>query len=593
MVHRQTVGERPEAAARARLVRRVRVPEAVTLAAAGGLLLAIAVPAGAATPDPITGLSAKAVTSTRISLSWTNPHDATYAGVAIRRATGKTPPRGPRAGRAIAVVERPADNYTDRTVDPATTYSYALFAIDDHGNFSPPVSATVSTPGDSDEPGSAWGAADAHGAIEGYADRTSVLSGQDVHLYVSTHARHYVVRAFRMGWYRGRHGRQVWQSPRLTGQLQSGPVVTNPATNTMSAPWRRSLTVSTSGWTPGDYLFRLDTGTGKSSYVPLVVRTSSALDRIVLVSAVTTWQAYNLWGCCDLYNGADGSFASRARVVTFDRPYLNGNGAGQFVRNELPIVAEAERLELRLDYVTDVDLHAYPHLLDGAAAVVSMGHDEYYSPEMRTALTTARARGANLAFFGANAIYRRIRFASTAHGPDRLEINYKVASEDPLYGTDNPDVTADWPAAPDARPESSLIGAQYACNLGTLREPGVVVAPHNWVFAGTNAQNGLQLPGLIGSETDAVQLAYPTPQPIKILMHSPTPCPGGGPGHADATYYIAESGAGVFDAGSIGWSCAYAGCASSARTARVVQRATDNVLSAFAQKRAGRRFGLA
>lgn len=105
-----------------------------------------------------------------------------------------------------------------------------------------------------------------------------------------------------------------------------------------------------------------------------------------------------------------------------------------------------------LDYVTDLDLHTDPQLLDGARAVISMGHDEYWSPRMRAAVTAARDAGTNLAFPGANAVYRRIRYAATPLGPDRLEINYNVAAEDPLDGNNAPDVTANWPAPPNADP---------------------------------------------------------------------------------------------------------------------------------------------
>jgi hypothetical protein len=309
----------------------------------------------------------------------------------------------------------------------------------------------------------------------------------------------------------------------------------------------------------------------------------------VIISPVTTWQAYDTWGCCDLYQGADGSFGSRSRAVSFDRPYNLQNGAGEFLRGQLGVVAEAERLRLPLDYVTSVDLQTVPHLLAGARTVVSVGHDEYWSPQMRAAVTAARNAGTNLAFLGANAIYRRIRLASTHLGPDRLVINYKVASEDPLYGRDNPAVTADWPAAPDPRPESSLLGAQYACLPQTSHEAGVVVDPRSWLFAGTSVHAGEHLPGLIGTETDAVQLNYPTPRPIEVLLHSPTDCPNDTPAYADASYYVARSGAGVFDAGTIAWSCAVGPRCPPVNglTHRVVRQVTDNLLLAFAKGPAG------
>lgn len=431
------------------------------------------------------------------------------------------------------------------------------------------------------------GAAD---SIEGYADATSVLAGASVTLFVSTRASTFVVRAFRMGWYGGSEARQIWRSSPVPGRLQRAPVRRPAATNTMTTLWQPSLRVSTRGWPSGAYLLRLDAADGAQSYVPLTVRRRSAAGTLVIISPVTTWQAYNTWGCCDLYAGADGSFATRSRAVSFDRPYLMEHGAGEFIHGELGVVAEAERLRLPVDYVTDVDLQTVPHLLDGAVAVVSPGHDEYWSVPMRSALAAGRGAGTNLAFLGANAIFRRIRFAPTAVGPDRLEINYKVAEEDPLYGRDNAVVTADWPAAPDPRPESALLGAQYGCLLPDGHAPGVVADADSWFFAGTRVRDGEQLPGLIGPEVDAVQPAYPTPRPIQVVLHSPVDCPSGAPPAADATYYVARSGAGIFDAGTIAWACAVGPRCSapiSGPTHRVVRQVTDNVLTAFARGPAG------
>ncbi|HKC28642.1 MAG TPA: N,N-dimethylformamidase beta subunit family domain-containing protein, partial [Jatrophihabitans sp.] len=219
---------------------------------------------------------------------------------------------------------------------------------------------------------------------------------------------------------------------------------------------------------------------------------------------------------------------------------------------------------------------------------------EYWSPRMRTALTRARNAGTNIAFFGANGIFRRIRFASTALGPDRLEINYKVAAEDPLFGNDNAAVTANWPAPPAADPESALVGPEYACNLGPGNiSDGIVVAPNSWIFAGTGVGAGQALPGLIASETDAVEPADPTPRPLEVLLHSPVTCPSGGPSVADTTYYTAPSGAGVFDAGTIAWACAInARCVHAVppQTEDVVRHATDNILLAFAADPAGYQF---
>lgn len=429
-----------------------------------------------------------------------------------------------------------------------------------------------------------------HG-IEGFVDPISVLPGQPVRVYVSTSTANFRVRAFRMGWYGGAVAKLVWTSARYAGHRQSSPVLSEPATATMAAAWSPSLTMNTSGWPPGQYLLRLDGNGDRSQFVPLTVRAASAVGRVVLLSPVTTWQAYNTWGCCDLYTGANGSFATRSRAVSFDRPYSQEFGAGEFLHDELPVITEAERLGLPLDFVTDTDLQSMPHLLAGARAVISMGHDEYWSPGMRVALADAVNAGTNVAFLGANGIYRRIRLADTRLGPDRLEINYKVASEDPLYGMDDRQVTANWPAPPAADPESRLLGDQYGCLVETPQTAGVVVDPHSWLFDGTNVTTGQQLPGLIGPEIDAVQPGFPTPRPIEVLLHSPVRCPDNLPPYADASYYVARSGASVFDAGTIRWACAVRGdCYGLVPpvTGRVVQTVTDNLLRAFAAGPAGR-----
>lgn len=426
-------------------------------------------------------------------------------------------------------------------------------------------------------------------AIEGYANNVSVLPGTPVTLYVSTTARSYTVTAYRMGWYGGVQARAVWHSTPQPGQLQAAAVLQAP-TNTIVAPWHPSLTVSTKGWIPGDYLFRLTSSAGYGRFVPLTVRAPSAVGAVVVVNAVTTWQAYNLWGGYDLYGGGPtGYFVDRSRAVSFDRPYAFGAGAGDFLGNELPLVALVARMGLPVDYVTSVDLARYPGLLAGARAVISLGHDEYWSGAMRTAVTDARNAGTNVAFLGANAVFRHIRFGSTPVGPYRLEICYKVATEDPLYGKDNSRVTSNWPSPPVPRPESTLTGTFYRSYPVTADM--VVVAANSWIFAGTGVHNGSRLTGLVGSEFDRVDLAVPTPRPIEILFHSPVVVRGR-PDVSDAAYYTTPSGAGVFDSGTASWVCAIENQCGPGRTgpqnAPIVSRITENLLRAFAAGPAGR-----
>ena len=418
--------------------------------------------------------------------------------------------------------------------------------------------------------------------VEGYTDRDSVRPGQPVRLFVSTIARHVRVRAYRTGWYAGTRARLVWRSASVPARLQPAARVTGP-THTPSAPWRPTLTVDTTGWPAGDYLLRLDTDRGPlRRFVPLTVRTASNRGAVLLVNADTTWQAYNAWGGYSLYHGPDGARADRSRAVTFDRPYDYGAGTADFLAAELPLVALAERLGLRLGYATDVDLQRDPGVLDGAAAVFSLGHDEYWSPVMRAALTRARDRGTNVAFLGANAIYRKIRFGRTGLGADRLEINYKDDT-DPIGRTDPAQVTTQWREPPSSDNESSLTGTDYGCS--PVHAPMVVVDPGSWLFTGLGLSAGSRLPGLVGSEYDRVYLGAPTPRPIEVLTHSPLVCDSRAD-DADAAYYTTRSGAAVFDSGTSDWVPGLDSPTPVVR--RVVTAVTTRLLVAFAAGPAGR-----
>src|SRR5215217_7377189 len=101
----------------------------------------------------------------------------------------------------------------------------------------------------------------------------------------------------------------------------------------------------------------------------------------------------------------------------FDRPYAAEQGAGDFLGNELPLVRLVESLGLDVTYWTDIDLDRHPERLLAHRALVSLGHDEYWSTRMRRGAEAGRARRVNLAFLGANAVYRHIRLRPSPPGP--------------------------------------------------------------------------------------------------------------------------------------------------------------------------------
>jgi hypothetical protein len=423
--------------------------------------------------------------------------------------------------------------------------------------------------------------------IEGWADRASVQPGETVGLHISTTAASYRVSAVRTGWYAGTQGRMVWRSGTLRGHVEAAPRIIRP-TNTVVTDWPVSLTIDTSGWVPGFYSFRLDADSGGQRYIPLTIRSGDAAGKIVLINGDTTWQAYNVYGGYSLYMGPNSAYATRARAVTFDRPYGGNEGSqgdSEFQANLLPLLSLVERLGLPAEYLSDTDLHADPHALDGALAVLSPGHDEYYSTQMRKHLQTARDRGTNLAFLGANAVFRHIRLGPTAVGANRLVTCYKEPQEDPLYGRHDAEVTGQWRSPPDPRPESVLTGLFYESN--PVKADMVIRNPDHWLFAGAGVVDGTRLPGLVGGEYDRVNLSVPTPRPIEVLARSPLLC-NGRSSHSDMAYYTTPSGAGVLSTGTNWWINSLAG-ASGPVCQRITTIVTINMLRAFVKGPTGER----
>ncbi|WP_344059036.1 N,N-dimethylformamidase beta subunit family domain-containing protein [Terrabacter lapilli] len=418
------------------------------------------------------------------------------------------------------------------------------------------------------------------GALDGWTDRAGVLPGQPVGLHVSTSAPTWTATAYRMGWYGAVGGAKVWQSAPVKGTVQA-PATLVAATRTVQTSWPTSLQLQTRTWPPGAYLIRLDSKVGQR-FIPFTVRSPVTRGRVVLVNEVTTWQAYNDWGGYNLYHGRR-DYSDRSVVVSFDRPY-SVKRSDEMLADDLPTIARAERIGIPAAYATDVDVHADPHLLDGAAAVVFLSHDEYWSLAMRQSVTRARDAGVNVAFLGANNVFRHIRLEAGPTGPDRLEVNFK-GSPDPLLGHADADVTVDWREPPVPRPESDLTGVLYACN--PVETDMVVTDPSNWLYAGTPARTGLHLTHIVGYEYDRVNLKAPRPARMEILPHSPVRCEGRS-SFSDSVWYTVPSGAGVFASGSIWFTQGLPEAGAKGVTAGVVAGMVDNLLRAFAAGPAGR-----
>jgi hypothetical protein len=217
----------------------------------------------------------------------------------------------------------------------------------------------------------------------------------------------------------------------------------------------------------------------------------------------------------------------------------------------LPVISLIEQAGMDVTYSTDRDLQLHPDLLLQHRSLVTLNHDEYWSTAMRDGVEAARAAGVNLISLGANGIFRHIRVEDSPLGAARHVICYKDASEDPLTGVDDSEVTVNWRDSPLLRPESAVLGAMYHC-FGVQHADMVVPDADVWVFAGSGLQDGSHIPGAVDGEVDQVYPHSPTPASIQVLAHSPVVCDQGA-SVSDMTYYTASSGAGVLDIASLGW----------------------------------------
>lgn len=390
--------------------------------------------------------------------------------------------------------------------------------------------------------------------IEGFTDRVSGQQGESVQLFATTEAETFEVVAYRLGYYQGVGAREVWTSGPQPGVAQP-ECATHPDTRMVDCSnWSPSMTVDIDdAWTPGQYLLKLVLPDDSDTYVPFIVRDDDHHSDVLVVSGVTTRQAYNSWGGYSLYDAAAGMPGDRADVVSFDRPNDMYWGQAGILGDTANVGTMLESMGLDVSYTTNIDQHERPELMQNHRVIVSNSHDEYYSLEMRDGLEAARDNGTNIMFLGANAVYRRIRLEPSPLGPNRHQVNYRSAADDPLAGVDPERVTTSWRDEPAARPESDLTGTVYECNEGGMAADMVIVDAVDWMFEGTGVTEGHRWPEVVVEEYDRVTPELPTPENIQVVARSPLTCRGN-QSYSDMSYYTApDGGGGVLSVGTLGF----------------------------------------
>ena len=429
--------------------------------------------------------------------------------------------------------------------------------------------------------------------IMGYANRVQASAGQSVTLYVSTAAATFHVDAYRMGYYGGTGARLVWSSAEVGGTAQAACPVT-PGINMVECKWTQSLSFTVnSTWVQGQYLLKLVGSGGQESYVPLTVWEPSSTAAYVVMSGVLTEAVFNAFGGYDLYQGATPCApnhypcSTRARVVSFDRPFASGNGAGGYLSLMYPLTRLMEEHGLDVTYWTDITLAEHPTLLAKHKVLISPGHDEEWSNSMRQAALAGADAGVNLVFFGASPILRKVRLQASPLGADREVVNYRNPPKDPLYGIDNARVSQNWwGQAPANLPASTLVGASYVGFNNLTSFPMVVSDPSSWLYAGTGLGAGASIPGVMSSDFQAYDPTRSSnPANVEVLSHSPVTVQFNPSRHyADTVFYtMPSSKAGVFTSGTVNWIPSLVACAPSVKQcpATAMRQLTLNVMRVF------------
>jgi hypothetical protein len=217
----------------------------------------------------------------------------------------------------------------------------------------------------------------------------------------------------------------------------------------------------------------------------------------------------------------------------FSKKYASAGWASY----ESHFVKWAERHGYRLEFATQHDLHFNPDILLNYKCVVFVGHNEYWTWEMRDAVDAYLESGGHVAHFAANFLWQ-IRLQDD--GKTQVCYKYRARAEDPVVGTDQQRrLTTGWEAPEVGRPGAHTFGLNasrgvYALWGGcTPRASGgfTVYRPEHWAFDGSDLYYGDLLGAqarVFGYEVDGLAytirdgLPFPThedgaPEDIEIL----------------------------------------------------------------------------
>ncbi|MDZ4095855.1 MAG: DUF6605 domain-containing protein [Paracoccaceae bacterium] len=366
--------------------------------------------------------------------------------------------------------------------------------------------------------------------VWGYTDALSYGAGDVLRLHVTSNAARVRLVIFKDG-----------LDPRkmLETTIPAGFAPTPADASVAGCRWpeRFALPIPAS-WESGVYRVRLSTPGHRSDHM-FIVRAGAQRNRILMLLATGTWAAYNDWGGSNHYQGLTGPMErSYAPHVSLLRPWAKGfvawpKGARRiphaspllekpryphmeyaraqglskkyassgWAAFERPFALWCEAQGIGLDYTTQHDLHRDPGALDGYARVLIVGHDEYWTWQMRDHLDAYTDAGGQVARFAGNFFWQ------TRLSDDLLTqtcFKTRAEAEDPAMHGDRRYLTSYWDHPFVARPAVASLGLTGSAGVyaGWSRCAAhgsggfAIYRPDHWSLRGT----GLGYGDVLGAE---------------------------------------------------------------------------------------------
>jgi len=430
--------------------------------------------------------------------------------------------------------------------------------------------------------------------IKGFTSATSINVGESIDFHVSVSpAQGFKVKVYRIGRSStGKGSELIFTSPVISGTPQAAAKVVEP-TRTVVAPWKLSYTLNVPNtWRGGLYVATFETEDKHRSCVPFVVREDGKAADLLVVLPFTTYQAYNMYPVdkmlgASLYNaylpdGKEGGADICSTRVSFDRPY-HQDGLPRLFELDQAFAQWVEAQPYTISYASSIDLHAGRVDPSNYKAMVFSGHDEYWSPQMRTVLQGALTKGVSAAFMAANNVYWNIRLEASEGGSQDRQVTCYKRHEDPAAkGGVSPTVL--WRDL--NQPEQQTLGAMYTAIITNAEpQPLVVSQTAHWFWAGTSLKDGDQIPQLVAGEADKVFPHVKGGPKATVLASSPFTATGPKNKPVTDTQQTVlcqyPSGAWVFDAGTFHWNH---GLSTPGYVDARIQRATRNLLDRMTGK---------